>query len=59
MMLLEGSLAADMPMPKATKSPTPCVLVEETSPLNAVDAVLEASLDESEVCCTIADVVFR
>lgn len=59
MMLLEESPSADMPIPKATKSPTPCVLVEEKSPLASVDAVLEASLDESVVRCKVGDVVFR
>jgi hypothetical protein len=56
---LEGSLRADMPIPAATKSPTPCVVVVEISPMASLDAVFEASLDESEVRCAIADVVFR
>jgi hypothetical protein len=31
LILLDVSLDVDMPMPKATKSPKPCILVEEAS----------------------------
>lgn len=57
-MPFEESLSAVIPIPEATKSPIPYVLVEETSLRVAVDDVLKTSLDDLKVSCPVADVVF-